>query len=708
MIPLKLHLRNFMPYAEAAIDFAGMHVGVIAGDNGAGKSALLDAITWALWSRARTKRDDELVRQGAGEMSVAFTFGLGGSVYQVIRARKAGKRGAGTLDVQVFAPHPALPPHAGGGAEGGEWRTLAEPTIHQTQEKINSLLKLDYDTFINSAFLLQGRADEFTVKTPTERKKVLADILGLDAWETYEESAKQRIRAIEAGMQAVDVRLREIDEDIARRPQVEAEVVEARKAVIELGDALHQVEARYQQTQQAQQELRHLETQAAELASRARLAERELIAVLTDLESARRKADASAIRSELDTTRAELARLAEREAQRDEARARRGALAEESAALKGQNDRLGPETEPLKQRADVLEASTEPNCPTCGQALSPGHRHAVISDLKAEIENRRELYRNNQQRLKLLTADIAALDRDLAALDAELRGQASLQRREAELNAALLAADEARQAIARLETRREQWQKTLDTDALKQAELAAQVAALRADLGDVAAVQAEYERIRFEEARARQTLGAAEQKLAACEAMVSIREGKIAERNRLAEEKGIYEELRLAFGKKGVPAMIIEAAIPEIEDEANALLSRMTSGRMNLRFDTQKETQKGDTVETLDIQIADELGTRPYENYSGGEQFRVNFAVRVALSKLLARRAGAQLQTLVIDEGFGALDASGRERLVEAINAVQSDFERILVITHLDELKDAFPARIDVTKTESGSQIVVQ
>ena len=153
--------------------------------------------------------------------------------------------------------------------------------------------------------------------------------------------------------------------------------------------------------------------------------------------------------------------------------------------------------------------------------------------------------------------------------------------------------------------------------------------------------------------------------------------------------------------------MIIEAAIPEIEDEANALLTQMTGGRMHVRFDTQKETQKGDTVETLDIQIADELGTRPYENYSGGEQFRVNFAVRVALSKLLARRAGTQLQTLVIDEGFGALDAAGRERLVEAINAVQSDFERILVITHLDELKDAFPARIDVTKTAAGSQIAI-
>jgi exonuclease SbcC len=154
--------------------------------------------------------------------------------------------------------------------------------------------------------------------------------------------------------------------------------------------------------------------------------------------------------------------------------------------------------------------------------------------------------------------------------------------------------------------------------------------------------------------------------------------------------------------------MIIEAIIPEIEFEANELLKRMTEGRMHVRFETQRETLKGDTLETLDINIADELGTRSYELFSGGEAFRVNFAIRIALSKLLARRAGAQLQLLVIDEGFGTQDAEGRGRLVEAINSIQDDFARILVITHIEELKDVFPVRVEVVKTDQGSQISLQ
>ncbi|HWQ83560.1 MAG TPA: SbcC/MukB-like Walker B domain-containing protein, partial [Anaerolineales bacterium] len=98
---------------------------------------------------------------------------------------------------------------------------------------------------------------------------------------------------------------------------------------------------------------------------------------------------------------------------------------------------------------------------------------------------------------------------------------------------------------------------------------------------------------------------------------------------------------------------------------------------------------------------------RDYEMFSGGEAFRVNFAIRLALSEILAQRAGARLQTLVIDEGFGSQDALGRQRLIEAINMVREDFAKILVITHIDELKDAFPNRIEVEKTDRGSTVRV-
>src|SRR5512143_1474709 len=102
MTPLYFKLLHFISYHNAELNFSGIHIGCLTGDNGAGKSSLLDAITWALWGRSRSKRDDELVHQGQTEMQVEFTFGLGNNVYRVIRGRKVGKKtGVGMLDFQV-------------------------------------------------------------------------------------------------------------------------------------------------------------------------------------------------------------------------------------------------------------------------------------------------------------------------------------------------------------------------------------------------------------------------------------------------------------------------------------------------------------------------------------------------------------------------------------------------------------------------------
>lgn len=175
-------------------------------------------------------------------------------------------------------------------------------------------------------------------------------------------------------------------------------------------------------------------------------------------------------------------------------------------------------------------------------------------------------------------------------------------------------------------------------------------------------------------------------------------------RSSATAEQGIYDALFNAFGRNGVPAMLIDAAVPRIEAETNLLLGRMTDSRLAVKLETQRVRQPGNVTETLDILVSDELGSRSYDLFSGGEAFRINLALRIALSKVLAQRMGLPLPTLFIDEGFGTQDAAGRERIVDAIASIQDDFDKIIVITHLDELKDLFPVRIEVLKTSDGSQ----
>ncbi len=243
-----------------------------------------------------------------------------------------------------------------------------------------------------------------------------------------------------------------------------------------------------------------------------------------------------------------------------------------------------------------------------------------------------------------------------------------------------------------------------------QKELSTQLENQQAGLPDLQEAEMDLKNLRLDENNLRQQVGAARQ-------MVDVLEKQRQRRTVINEEidalkKNIADlkALESAFGKDGIPALLIEQALPEIETQANEILDRLSNGRMSLAFRTEREykdKKREDKKQTLDILIGDAAGQREYEMFSGGEAFRINFAIRLALSRVLAQRAGARLQTLVIDEGFGSQDAEGRQRLIEAINLVSRDFAKILVITHLDELKDAFPSRIEVQKTPSGSTVEV-
>jgi exonuclease SbcC len=852
MIPHRLRLRNFMCYREEqTLDFSGIHLACLAGDNGHGKSALLDAMTWALWGKARARRDDELITLGETEMWVELEFDLVGQRYRIWRQRSKRGQGQGDLHLHVW------------NAPGAEWQLLDEGNLRDRQAQITRLLRMEYETFTNSAFLLQGRADSFTVKTPSERKQILGDILGLSRDDAYEERAKQEAQNRKAGAERIQGEVESIDRELARRDEYETRLQAARDAAAQAAQALRSAEAeqsRYRSAvQERQEQVRQLaglrerltkagldldENRRQLTAARTRLsgfeavlAQREEIeAGWAALQSAREEQagwnarllrttqlQESHNRAQLAVERVRLALEADRrslvdraedlgrkvavgreqeqvlsqlttllsdlaaqEARREVIAAEMRVVLERAAALRTESERLKADGQAVREKIEMLAEAVEASCPLCGQPLEPDHRTRMVADLNAERDGLAERFRAVQAELKLLdqrkgvlenedqelarglrvrdarqrqfaqaeaavaegrTAEeerdrlggrIAELDDRLAGGDyapAERAEMASIQAVVAEVGYDGAAHERMRDRLAELEPFDARYQRQLlsaldgiddaraRVDALvmqvarREAELALDEAErdrLAAAVADLPDLQKSLDRAAAAvdaaagiERRARQEEGAAMQQIDALAAQAEMRARRTADLAALNAEIGIYNQLREAFGKKGVQAMIIESAIPEVEVEANRLLSRMSDGRMSLRLETQREKVTGGVAETLDIVISDELGGRSYEMYSGGEAFRANLALRIAISKLLARRAGAQLQTLVIDEGFGTQDAQGRQLLVEAINSIQDDFARILVVTHIEELKDLFPARIDVVKTAGGSWVNV-
>ena len=853
MLPLSLKVHNFLSYRDDAptLHLEDIHVACLCGANGHGKSALLDAITWAIWGRARGQRQEQLVHEGEQEMRVELEFEEGGQRHRIARRfSKARRAGASSLELAV--------------ASGDEWVPLTANTMAQTAGQIERLIRMDYDTFVNSAYLLQGRSDTFAMSTPASRKEVLARVLGLAMYDRLSDRARQRARDAHAKVGLTTAQIERLEAQAARRGDVAALLAEvsaeaeraladanAKRAAFDLAGAevaqlerreadgesvaaqLRRVSERCEQEEREQArlaervqhwrasleretpieqgfaELQDARAQHARLSATASLVHR-LQAQLAPLESrtaaegARLEAEAAGLERELDEVGPRAAslpdvrqRLAQWDAQAqalDEDLAlvethaqRHRVLVAEAEALKADNARLENEGKETRSKLDLLnhDHGQGVECPLCGTRLGKEGRERLECAYNAEIAEQRERYKGQatkvsslesgaRQESELMAQAQRTVETKRSALDAE---RARLLLREEQAAAAAARLEDARAALAELRTRIEQgafaqaeqaqaaalraqieaaafdphalddlrqevgalehWEgehrgleearRRLEDDQSALASAAKRVADTQEELARLAEQQRdiEAELVGLPEARRRRSeLERLQRGAAALRDELQERRGSLAtqleqieaaeteleerkmERESLADDAGLYDELGVAFGKGGVQALLIEAAIPRLEDEANDLLSRMTDGRMSLKMQTQRARRSGgtssDLVETLHIDVADELGTRSYDLFSGGERFRVDLALRIALSKLLAWRAGAQLPTLFIDEGFGTQDAQGRDRIVEVIKAIEDDFQRILVITHMDEVKEAFPVRIEVSRAVGG------
>ena len=701
MIPIEIEPINFLAYRNpGSLSFEGIHVACLTGPNGAGKSSLLDAMTWAVWGKARSSSPDDLIHQihegdlsqGSRDMRVSFSFRQDGQIYRVIRQRKSGKRGASLLEFQIW------------NTSSETWHPLSEGTIRATQKKIDDLIRLDYETFINSALIIQGRADEFTTKTPAQRKQVLSNILALSRWEEYEQRAKDIIVRLKADLHRLDGRLEELDKELSLGDAHKIELKKAETKAEEIATQLSEAEKVWADLEGVRTELVSWQRQIDDATRRISSLEREVKEAESEREALAPQANHEKLQAALSEAGGSLDALEQIKKQLDDVRLKKTARTEEAAHLRGINTALGPETEPIKTRVKVLSETEDPSCPTCGQPLTEEHRNEVIAELQGEIESRRDAFRINRERIEALEVDISALNSEEKKLADEFEMKPKFEKKMIELRSALSRADEAEQRIMAQAERIERWKKDINAESESRKKSEDEVGKAEQRLRSATLTQADIDKLRVEKRMADERVGGARQKMSALQSYADQRDECLQEREQQAGDLGVYEELRDAFGKRGVPAMIIETVVPELERSATELLHRLTEGRMNVRIETQRETKSGEVREALDIIISDELGSRPYEMYSGGEAFRINFALRIALSQLLARRAGAQLRSLFIDEGFGTQDARGREQLVAAINTIQDDFDLIIVITHIDELKDVFPTRIEVEKTSTGSR----
>ncbi|HSM82090.1 MAG TPA: SMC family ATPase [Nodosilinea sp.] len=600
-----------------------------------------------------------------------------------------------------------------------------EAGLQQAQTRLQTRLE---DLTATAQQLQQQRGEQPQLAASAE--EVVATLSYLEKRRAYQEQVRERglerrsfMEVLQAKQRSCETHIAQIAQKLGFLSQPEAACPLCDRTL----DAHHRtlVENRHrQQQQELQEEIWVIREQLAASEREIQVLRQEYRAVEAELESyapvLQKQGQLTAQMASQDTVQAQLQTL---EAERQ----RLGqALADHQYALD-----LRTELDHLHQTLAQLAYDDRDHALVRGQVDRLRWADIKYHDLAKGRRRRQHLAKGQQQ----LEATLAQLDNELDRLQQSAQGQAlaavqaaldqldyDIDRHQA-VRQALQTAERWRQRHRELEqARQRQPQQHAHLEALQQqrqqqqaalalveqtlAAAESQLAALAYDPAELTALEATLATDQRQRDALLAQLGALGQ---ARQHLEDLQQGLAQKQQELAavrQRQQVYQELALAFGRNGIQALMIENLLPQLEAETNHLLGRLSAHQLHVQFVTQRATKRGQgIIDTLDILIADARGTRPYETYSGGEAFRVNFALRLALARLLAQRSGLALQLLIIDEGFGTQDQQGCDRLIAAINAIAADFACILTVTHIPHFRAAFSTRIDVAKTAQGSQL---
>lgn len=695
MILQTVELENFKSYGETqTIDLSAVDAASICGHNGAGKSSIIEALTFALYGRSTaTERkelgNEALVRDGQDQARVAVTFEKDGNTYRV--ERTATRQGQGTATVL-----------------SGSAKTLQAGTSNASK-MIEQIIGMDYETFVSSTIMRQDEMDKITSLRPGDRKEILSKIFGLEAYEKLKKTTHERLVKAKAEVEASEELIKQLSNAVASEKQVSTGIAEAKAAIKRLQAAItaegEALDALQKEIKAAIANKSEFDTAQAKFEAFEREITTTKSTLKTTQEEIRSIKDA---KESLDELCKEIEKGKKSTSERDRVRKIKDQLSADIAEKQERARSLKKLIEEEEEHFSTIQESRKAECPVCKRPLDEAHKTKVLTqyntklkELRTEREKSEDEAKANETKLeKEVIPNLQQLDKQAktvqqlevtkAKLDAEVVRLPKLFGTEKQLKAGIDKASNGKElAEAKLQKLRSAAEEYMKLEK-KKSEVAEKLAGLREERGEA---DSTFKHLNQE----LEQINAAKKELQRVKGEVGSK----------TEAIPIYRILEDAFGKDGIPTAILKDLVPEVEDEASRILRELSNGRMNINFRFGRTTARGTQTDELVIEAEDSAGRHPVTRFSGGERMRINLALRLGISEVIARRSGykGKIETLIIDEGMGALDEEGRQATIEILRQLRQRFKKIMIISHVEDVKEAFDTKIEVSKNSSGRSV---
>lgn len=706
------------------LDLSGVAVAAVTGANGEGKSTLIvKALDFALFGNVPGDSVTSVINHHFPAAMVSVEFELGGQVYRVHRRRTRQRQRSGPERVSVSVADDSS-------AQG--WRTLN--TEADGDAVIERLLGMSGDTAALTWLSHQDQIGAFCQLRPAQRRAALVDAFGLERYGRWAATAKTAAAAAAAKAESLQQQLaadehalRETytptplahlsDEDLlqeakdAERVSLDATTALAADEATVAGARLEQAQAAWDEAvRESYQAARRWDHQrstiAAQIAAATRdveAAERRHAQISTALWSQRSSADAVSraqegveqIRGRAEDLQREVARL----------RAEEEAYARDLQRIEATGRQTTGQLETLQSSITAGQGI----CLSCRQPLTPeaaeavlGSQHTQRRRLLAEYGEVVERRTQAQRSIDVCCGSLQRADAELDAARAALSDASTQQARVAAAVAAEPAAAAAVETAATARRRAEELleglgsRPELDPDrerslrrSLEKAQRAAQsgTGSGRHEAQQRRAHAREREHAVWSEQQHRARM---RRERASLEPLIARRRQELADVERLAVH---LKALQAAFSPAGIPSMILAGVIDELSDDINDVLAAM-GDPLGVRVSLDRSRSE----ERVMFEVVGEDGPVDFAGLGGSEKFRVGLACRIGLSQALARRTGAPVSLLVIDEGWGALDQQYRESVLGMLKDVAAGGVTVLTVTHVPSVRALMPAAIVVER----------
>ncbi len=711
MKPLRLYIENFLCHEYSFLDFTQFNSALVVAkisnnellSNGAGKTTIFKAIEYVLFNEADVNLE-KIIRDDEPSCKVTLDIEVDNVEYRI--SRKRTRKGSSDLTLwkrtsetgefsEVYGETDPL-------TDKKYWKDISGRRAADTEKDLFKLIKLNFKSFRNTIHFLQNDFSGLTKATPKDRKLILKEALNLAIYSKLEKIAKEKSSFLIKEIDKNKILLENIGDPQSIITDNKDKVAVSEKALEGKRKLLEETTSINNDLSEKLNELNQIYSATINKTADLKLKEKEFKASATKIETSIKEystkksnvsKSAHAIVADLKSLKEEQASLVDKDYNQIDI------LNEKISTKKDEISSFKINIQNLINKVEELKIPMPDNteCKHCRQIISKEHKKNCQQQIDKELIESQTAIQNYKKNINSVTNEITEMQREVNSF---LIYKQKLENVNLQISSKNKELQDKRTIFEEYSSLLKKFEEELSDKNKELLEVQENLA--NSSNEEESSLKEQIDQLKTKLNETNQAISSLNKEISHLSNEIAVLNYTIDLKNKdldkkkdltdkllkLEKEYSIYPTLLQSLSTSGIPNLIIQNVLDDLQIEANNLLNQLKPG-LQLQFSTEKTKGDGTSDDTLDIHYLFNGRERDYDQLSGAMKLSVMFSLKLGLSFILQKLIGTEIKFILLDEIDQSLDKAGVDAFADIVKFFQKDF-KIFIITHNDRLKDKF------------------